>query len=185
MSLYYFLDFMLLGTILFLSYYAYKMGIYEKLFEYFKLFVLISCSAKFASTTGAFLHKIHLFDPDSFAILVLIGFVLNILVLFYLSRYTMVFLNQFINSVQLRIFTAKIVTVLEVVLIVTFMYYMFMQLSLSKKHLYPFVKKSYSYTYIKQFYLKFLNDDFVRMILSSDTGTNHKEILFKSFKNSF
>ena len=45
--------------------------------------------------------------------------------------------------------------------------------------------KSYSYVYIKSFYKKFLNDDFVDMILNADTGTNHKEIIFRSLKNSF
>ena len=50
---------------------------------------------------------------------------------------------------------------------------------------YKNMKKSYSYPKIEKFYNTFLNDDFVNMVLNSDTGTNHKEIIFKSFKNSF
>jgi hypothetical protein len=62
---------------------------------------------------------------------------------------------------------------------------MIMQLTISKTYLYPYLNKSYSYKYIKVFYKNFLNDDFLHMVLEADTSINHKEIIFKSFKNSF
>ena len=60
-----------------------------------------------------------------------------------------------------------------------------MQLYISKAYLSKSFHKSYSYPKIEYFYNSFLNDDFVNMVLHSDTGTNHKEVIFKSFKNSF
>jgi hypothetical protein len=167
------------------SYYAYKWGIYQKLFEYFKLFVFLTFSAKFASTTGVFLEKIHLFNADSYTILILIGFMFNLAFIVFGSKYMVLFINHFINSTQIKIFMAKLLTLLEVIIIVTFIYYMFMQLTISKQYLHGFVKKSFSYTYIKHFYMGFLNHDFAAMILYSDTKTNHKEVLFRSFKNAW
>ncbi len=89
------------------------------------------------------------------------------------------------QNVKIRTIFAKTFTFLEVLTIVTFSLYIVMQLYITKAYLYKSLKKSYSYPKIEKFYHSFLNDDFVNMILNSDTGTNHKEIIFKSFKNSF
>jgi len=69
--------------------------------------------------------------------------------------------------------------------VITFSIYIVMQLYISKVYLYKTMKKSYSYSKIEKFYNNFLNDDFISILLNSDTGTNHKEIIYKNFKNSF
>jgi hypothetical protein len=60
-----------------------------------------------------------------------------------------------------------------------------MQFYPAKKYIYPTIKKSYTYPKIEHFYSRFLNADFMIMVLNQDTSTNHKELLFKSFKNGF
>lgn len=183
-NFYFLFDVALFLFISFAIYYSYKNKIYIKIFNYFKLFLIITISAKFSSTTGIALERLNILSSDTYITLVLIGFSINIAVLFYSEKFILKFLNRYINSGAIKIFFAKLITILEVVIITTFALYILMQLSISKSYIYPTLKKSYSYPYIKSFYMKFLTDDFLNMILKADTGTNYKEVIFKSFKNS-
>lgn len=178
-------DIALILLIGFSTYYSYQKKIYIKIFEYFKLFILITLSAKFASTTGWFLSAHHILKTDTYATLILIGFCINLVLFYYLIMFLIEFSNRFIDSAKVKQYFTKILTFFEVLVIVTFSLYIIMQLYPSKKYLYPTLKKTYTYPYIKRFYIKFLNDDFIHMILNSDSGTNYKEVIFKSFKNSF
>lgn len=165
-------------------YYNYNRKTYEKVFEYFKIFALIAVSAKYSFYTGHYLSKWHLISADTYTILVLIGFSINVLVIYYTWRIVYLFISNFVNNNKIKIFFAKIITVIEVIIIVTFTLFALMQISVNKKYIYPSLKKSYSYPHIKSFYTKFLNDDFAKMILNADTGMSHKEVILKSFKNS-
>ena len=184
-NLHFLFDIFLFFTISFLIYYSYQNKIYVKIFEYFKLFIMITVSAKFASMTGIGLELFHIISADTYITIVLIGFGVNIILIYSSERIIFKFLNKFINSGSLKIFFAKLITVIEVVILSSFTLYIFMQLSFSKSYIYPTLKNSYSYPYIRSFYIKFLTDDFLNMLLKSDTGTNYKEIIFKSFKNTF
>ena len=182
---YFLFDIALFLFISFAIYYSYKNKIYIKIFNYFKLFLIITISAKFSSTSGIALEWFNIISTDTYITLVLIGFSINIVVLYFGEKFIFEFLNRYINSGAIKTFFAKLITTLEVIVITTFALYILMQLSLSKSYLYPTLKKSYSYPYIKSFYMKFLTDDFLNMLLKADTGTNYKEVIFKSFKNSF
>lgn len=184
-NLYFLFDVALFLFISFAIYYSYKNKIYIKIFDYFKLFLIITISAKFASKSGIALEWFNIISTDTYITLVLIGFSINIVVLYYSQKFIFRFLDRYINSGAIKSFFAKLITTLEVVVITTFTLYILMQLSISKTYIYPTLKKSYSYPYIKSFYMKFLTDDFLNMILKADTGTNYKEVIFKSFKNSF
>jgi len=184
-NLYLLIDIFLLLIISFGIYYNYKRKTYIKVFEYFKVFALISISTKFAIYTGVHLSKWHIIKADTYTILILIGFSLNALIIYFSWSFIYSFSAKFINNAQLKMVFAKIITIVEVVIIVTFTLFMFMQLDISKKYIYPTIKKSYSYKYIKSFYVKFLNDDMLKMVLNSDSSMNHKEIILKSLKNSF
>jgi hypothetical protein len=184
-NLYFLIDIILFIFISFAIYYSYQKKIYIKIFNYFKLFIIITISAKLASQTGISLEKLNILSTDTYTTLILIGFAINVSILFYSWEFLYLLVNKFINSNQIKTFFAKLTVVLEVITIATFSLYIIMQLSISKKYIYPIMIKSYSYVYIKSFYKKFLNDDFVDMILNADTGTNHKEIIFRSLKNSF
>ncbi len=184
-SIYILIDILLLILIAYATYYSYQKKIYLKIFEYFKLFILITLSAKFASNTGWFLQANHVLKTDTYATLILIGFSINLILFYYLTKFLIEFSDRFIDSQNIKSFFAKTLTLFEVVVIVTFVLYMSMQLYPSKKYLYPSMKKTYSYPYVRKFYIKFLNDDFIHMILNSDSGTNYKEVIFKSFKNAF
>jgi len=179
------LDLFLIVLISFGVYYNYKKKTYLKVFEYFKVFALISISAKFAIFTGIHLSKWHLILADTYTILILIGFTINAIIIFFSWSFIYMLSSKFINNEQIKILFAKIITVIEVVIIVTFALFILMQLNINKKYIYPTVKKSYSYPHIKSFYIKFLNDDMLKMILDSETNISHKEIILKSFKNSF
>lgn len=166
-------------------YYNYQKGTYVKVFEYFKIFALISISAKLAPFTAHQLSKYHIVLADTYTILILIAFSLNALIIILSWNFLYELSSRFLNNQQIKIVMAKIITVIEVVLIVTFSLFILMQFNVTKKYLYPSVKKSYSYPYIKSFYVKFLNDDMMKMVLNSDTSINSKEVILKSFKNSF
>jgi len=185
MNYYIFIDLSFLVLVLVLSYYFYQKALYEKLFSYFKFFVLLPLSAKFASYTAYILKTNNIIDADSYSVLILIAFGLNFLVLYYLYKYVFLFLDKFINSQNIKELLAILITVVEVVVIFSFLLYIFMQISVNKKHIQPTLNKTWTYQYTQKFYKKFLNYDFVYMITSSDSNINHKEILFKSFKNSF
>ena len=181
---YYLIDFFLAVLIIVGSYHNYHKKTYIKVFEYFKIFILISVSAKFATTTGIYLSKWHIILADTYTILILIGFSANVSLIYFSWSFIYKFSAKFLNNEQIKTFFAKIITVVEVIIIITFTLFSLMQLSINKKYIYPTIKKSYSYPYIKHFYIKFLNDDMLKMILNSDTNMNHKEVILKSIKNS-
>ena len=177
------IDLVLFILISFGTYYNYSRKTYIKVFEYFKVFALISISTKFAVYTASYLSKWHIILADTYTILILIAFSLNVVIVYYSWSVLYRFSAKFVNNEKIKMLFAKLITVIEVVIIVTFTLFMLMQLNINKKYIYTTVKKSYSYPYIKHFYIKFLNDDMLKMILNSDTGVNHKEIILKSFKN--
>jgi len=179
------IDLLLFIAIIVLTKISYEKRIYIKIFEYFKIFMAITLSAKLSGYTAILLQKFFITKADTYTTLTLISFTVNILILYYGWRYIFAFSNKFIQKEKIRVAFAKTFTFLEVFTIITFSIYILMQLYISKAYLYNSMKKSYSYPKIERFYNSFLNDDFVSMILNSDTGTNHKEIIFKSFKNSF
>jgi len=179
------IDLLLIIIIVFGTYYNYSKKTYIKVFEYFKIFALISISTKFAIFTGSYLSKWHIILADTYTILILIGFSLNVVIIYYSWSFIYMLSSKFINNEQIKMLFAKIITVVEVVIITTFTLFILMQFNINKKYIYPTVKKSYSYHHIKSFYIRFLNDDMLKLILNSDTGINHKEVILKSFKNSF
>jgi len=163
---------------------AYQKKIYIKIFDYLKLFIIITLSAKLANFTGTFLQQYHITKVDTYSTLIFISFMINFVAFTYMSKSFISITNKYINSVKTRDIMAKIFTTIEVILLFTFGLYLIMQLHLSKKYIEPHLQKTISYKYIKGFYKSFLNDEFVNMILHSDTGTNYQEVIFKSFKNS-
>ena len=178
------IDLFLLISIVLLTKISYKKRIYIKIFEYFKIFIAITLSAKLSGFTAILLQEFLITKADTYTTLTLISFSVNIFLLYFGWKYIFAFSNKFIQKEKLRVILAKIFTFLEVLTIISFSIYIIMQLYMSKVYLYKSMKKSYSYPKIEKFYNSFLNDDFVNMIVNSDTGTNHKEIIFKSFKNS-
>ncbi len=184
-SLYIIIDILFILLIAFATYYSYQKKIYLKIFEYFKLFILITLSAKFASDTGWYLQAHHILKADTYATLILIGFCINLVLVYYLSMFLIEFSDRFIDSNKVKEYFAKTLTLFEVIVIITFSLYIIMQTYPSKKYLYPTMSKTYTYKYVRKFYIKFLNDDFIHMVLNSDSGTNYKEVIFKSFKNAF
>ncbi|MEA3383525.1 MAG: hypothetical protein U9Q20_02465 [Campylobacterota bacterium] len=184
MSFYNIFDLLFIVLNIFLILYSYKHRSYIKIFEYFKIFFLITVSAKLSSITAVLLQKLYITKADTYTTLILISFVVNLLIIYFSWKFIFKFSKRFVNSEKLKILFAKIFTVVEVVVLSTFSLYILMQIYITKVYLAPTLKKTYTYSKVIKFYNSFLNDDFVNMILHSDTGTNHKEIIFKSFKNS-
>ena len=145
----------------------------------------ITLSAKLAGYTSILLQNFSITKADTYTTFIMISFVVNLLILYFGWKYIFAFSNKYMKNVKIRTFFAKAFTFIEVLILITFSIYIVMQLYITKVYLYKSMKKSYSYPKIEKFYNSFLNDDFVNMVLNSDTGTNHKEIIFKSFKNSF
>ena len=166
------------------TFYYYNKKIYLKLFDYFKIFILIAISAKFAIFTGSNLEKFSIISTDTNAIMTLIGFTLNFAILFYGYKFIFKIINNVINSQVIRTYLAQLTTLLEVVVIVTFLLFMTMQLKPSKIFLAPSMQKTVTYPYIKSFYMKFLNKKFINMIINNDGTMDTKEIIFKSLKDS-
>ena len=185
MNFYYLIDIILIATILLLSYWAYQNRFYIKLFEYFKIFILITIAAKLSTPMAIFLQRIHFLHADSYAIAIFIAFIMNLIILFSSYQLILKFLNNFINSQSIKTFFAKLITLFEITIICTFSLFLMMQITVIKRYASQPLAKTISYPYIKTFYTQFLNDDFIYALLHTDTKTNHKELIFKSFKNSF
>ena len=185
MNFYYLIDFTFFVLIIYFTKIAYERQYYLKIFEYIKIFILLSISAKLAHPSGILLKKLYIFNPDTYFIMILIAFLFNFLFLFYSYKFLLQFLNRFINSVFIKNTFAKFISLFEVVLLFTFLTFFLMQVTFVKKLLTPVINKSFSYKHVKKFYIKFLNKDFVLMLTSTDTQTNYKEILLKSLKSSF
>lgn len=184
-SFYNIFDLILVVLICYFSFYAYKSKTYLKIFHYFKIFLLITISAKLALYTGIILQDIYIIKADTYTTLLLIGFGINIIILLHTYKYIYNFLNKIINSNKIKKFAAIVISCLEVTILSTFALYLTMQLYISKQYLSNHLDKTYSYKIVEKFYHKFLNDNFVNMVMGSDTGTNTKEVIFKSFKNAF
>jgi hypothetical protein len=178
------LDILFLILLIFTCYYSYQRKIYLKIFHYFKIFFIITVSAKLASYTGVLLQKLYITKADTYTTLILIAFVVNMIIIYFSWKYIFQLTQKYVNNEKLKVLFAKLFTGIEVLIIVTFSLYIIMQVYIVKIYIYPTMKKTYSYPKIEKFYKAFLNDDFVNMVLGSDTGTNHKEVIFKSFKNS-
>lgn len=185
MNYYNIFDLVLCTLILYGSYYSYQNRLYIKIFEYFKIFLLVTISAKLAPYMGQTLQKLSITKADTYTTLILISFVVNIVLFFYFYKTLFNLSNKLIQSHKIKDFSAKVISFLEVLVIITFSLYIFMQLAITKEYLYNHMKKTYTYPKIKKFYNSFLGDEFVNMVLTSDTGTNAKEVIFKSFKNIF
>jgi hypothetical protein len=183
-SLYNLFDVVFIVVFFYFTYKSYKEKIYLKIFEYVKFFIIIIVSAKLVHLTALLLNKLHIIKADTYTTLIFIAFIVNFLLLFYFYKNIMKLFKRYINSVKIKDLFAKFLTLLEVLITLTFTIYMVMQLYISKKYLYKTSSKTYIYPIIENFYNKFLGDDFVNLLLNSDTKTNYKEVMFKSFKNS-
>jgi hypothetical protein len=164
--------------------FAYKKKIYIKIFEYIKLFTIITLSAKGSYYTGTFLQQFYITKVDTYSTLILLSFILNFLLMTYLTTLIGQMTNKYAKSMKTKDLIAKGFTFIEVIVLFTFGLYLVMQLYVSKMYIEPYLNRSFSYKYIKRFYKNFLNDEFVHMVLDSDTGTNYHEVIFKSLKNS-
>lgn len=185
MTLYNLIDFFIFVLIVVFIIYSYNKKQYLKVFEYLKLFIFLTISAKLASFTAIYLQKFYITKADTYTILLLISFAFNFILLYYFWKYIIIFIDKFVSSSTIKSFLAKVFTVVEVTIIFTFSLYLIMQLAISKKYLYEPLYKTFLYPKIERFYTKFINDDFVMIVLTQSNPADHKEILFNSFKNSF
>ena len=183
-NLFYTIDILLLIFIIFFAKRSYENKSYLKIFEYFKIFFAITISAKLSSFTAVWLQKLYITKADTYTTLILISFVVNLAIIYFSWKGIFRFLNKYISNINFRKYLAYLTTIVEVLIITTFSLYIFMQIYITKIYLHKYLNKSFTYPKIERFYNSFLNDDFVNMVLNSDTGTNHKEVIFKSFKNS-
>lgn len=185
MSGYIFIDIFLLISLLFLIYFGYKNRVYEKLFDYFKIFIFLTLSAKLAPYMGTLLQKLYITKADTYTTLLLIAFVINYFLLHYLFKYFLIFINKFVNSEKVKKTIAILITFFEITILFTLSLYIFMQIYIVKISFKSTIDKSYSYPKIEKFYKNFFNDKFTNTILNLDTSTNSKEMIFKNLKSSF
>lgn len=184
MSYYNIVDLLILFLIGYFSYVGYQKRYYAKIFEYFRLFILITISAKLSTYTATLLQQMYITKADTYSTLLLISFGLNLIIVFSMYKFFMKLINKVVQSDKIKTYSAYFISFFEILILVTFGLYLIMQLYLSKVYLYKHIHKTYLYPKIEKFYKSFLGDEFVKMVMSSDTGTNHKEVIFKSFKNA-
>lgn len=184
MSSYFFIDIFLFLALVFLIYFGYKNRVYEKLFEYFKIFLFLTLSAKLAPYMGTALQKLYITKADTYTTLLLISFVVNYVLFHFGFKYILKFSNNFINNQKVKTSFALILTIFEITIVFTLGLYIFMQVYLVKLALENPLNKSYSYPVIERFYKSFFNDKFTNAVLNLDTSTSSKELIFKNLKNS-
>jgi hypothetical protein len=183
-SWYIILDITFLVLLGYFSKIAYEKKYYIKFFEYFKIFVTIYIASKLAPFTGLTLQNLYIIKADTYITLIIISFSLNVVLIFYFWKNLVKATNNFLSTNKMKIFFAKVLSVLEVSIILTLFLYLIMQIYIVKVNLHQTLDKTYTYTIVSNFYHKFLNKDILAILQGSNTGTNQKEILFKSFSNS-
>jgi len=175
-------DVVLAIVILGMSYLSFKKRVYLKIYEYVKILLLMTLSASFAVKTGLFLQKNSIISGDTYSVIVLFGFGVNIalIILIYnlLKKIKLLVSNQ-----TLKEFTAISVNFIQILFIVTFSLYIAMQIYIPKKYFSSYLEQTYSYPAIKLFYMRFINDEFVDMIIYQESKTTPKEIIINSLKN--
>lgn len=178
-------DFLFIVLVLYFSKYAYEKKYYIKFFEYFKIFVVIYLASFFAPYMGSFLQKVYLLQADTYITLLILSFGLNLFLLYTFWNKIIKVIFAKISTHKIKEFFAKVLSLVEVLIISTLGVYLIMQLYLSKVYFYKGMEQTYFYPYIEKFYIKFLNEDILAILQGSNTGTNSKELLYKSFTNAF
>ncbi len=182
MKFYFITDVLFLIATIYLIIYSYKKEIHTRLLDYVQIFIILSTSARFANKAGIFLQKSYIIKPDTHTTAIVIGFLFNLLILFFLRKLISGITRKYIENKKVKKSIKLILIIPEVIILITFSIYIFMQLTPGKKYIYPIVNKSYSYPYIKSFYVKFLNDDFLRVMLDSDSDARNYEKVYDSLK---
>lgn len=182
MKFYFLIDIAFLIATIYLIIYSYKREIHTKLLDYVQIFIILSTSARFSNKMGILLQKLYIIKPDTHTTAIVIGFLFNLLILFSLRKLISKVTKKYIEDKRVKKSIKLFLIVPEVIILVTFSLYILIQLTPSKKYIYPYVNKSYSYPYIKSFYVKFLNDDFLRVILDSNSDAQNYENVYKSLK---
>jgi hypothetical protein len=183
-SWYIVIDIIFVGLVIYFSKFAYEKKYYIKFFEYFKIFVAVVIASKLAPYTGFILQKLYITQADTYITLLIISFGLNVILIYYFWKNLIKAVDNFIPTSKLKIISAKVLSFVEVLVFMSLFLYFIMQIYLIKITLQPIMKNTYSYTYITKFYHKFLNEDILAILEGSSTGTNSKEVLFKTFTNS-
>lgn len=185
MNYYFILDLLFFISIVLFAYFNYINRNYIKVFDYIKIFIFVFISSTYAYKTYIFLNKIYVLQADSYYIAILICFVINLLILIYGYKYIFKALNYIISSSKIKMLLAKIVSFLESILLISFMIFILMQINPIKKLSLKTLNKTYSYPYIKKFYIKVIDKNFTSIFLTSDSKINRQESILKSIKNSF
>jgi len=185
MGFYIVFDIAFVLLLLYLSIMSYQKRTYLAIYEYVKIFLLITLAASFAPKAAIWLSRWGVLQADTYSVAVLIAFGINIASIWGLYLLLQTVYENALHNLWLKTVVAKSVSLLQTVLVVTFACYILMQLGPAKNHIYPHASKTYSYPMIRGFYMSFINDDFVRLILQGDSKTNAKEVILRSFKNSF
>ena len=178
------IDLLFVGLFVYGSKIAFERRYYIKFFEYFKLFIILYLASKLAPYSGTMLQKMMILKADTYITLILIAFGINFLILYNFWKYFIKVFNNYFSSANIRTLFAKVLSFLEVLIILSFGLYLMMQIYFIKINLQPTMKQTYVYPAVAKFYHKFLNNDIVKILEGSTTGTNSKEVLFKSFTNA-
>ena len=182
MSFYFLIDIFLVAMMVYLIIYSYKKEIHLKFLDYVRVFIIFSVSARFANATGLTLNKFSITMADTYTTLIVLGFFINLSLLLIINAIHNKFSKKYIEKTKVQKSIKLSVIIIEVFVLATFSLYFFMQFTPTKKFIYPTLNKSYSYPYIKQFYVKFLNDDFLKVILDPHSDAQNYEGVYKSFK---
>ncbi len=184
MKYYFIIDLLFFLAIVFFSYFNYIKRTYIKVFDYIKIFLFIFLSSSFSYETYTFLSKVNILRADTYYIAILLAFFINLLILIYSFKYILKALNYLISSARIKILLAKIISFLEAILVISFVLFILMQIYPIKKLSTQTMNKTYSYPYIKKFYIKVIDKNLTSIFLRSDSKINRQESILKSIKSS-
>jgi hypothetical protein len=180
-------DIVLLISILGSFWYGLQKGNVRAFYILLKLFVLFALSSKYAYFTGATLTQWHLLAPMSVGVLLLLGFAFNFGVLWMVAL-GLEKMFQKKKTSQITTFQRMLKgvwVVLQINVTVTFAFFVILQFPYPKPWIYAHLKNSFFYPKVEKFYLRLFSPTFVKsVVMGSDTGTNQKELIFKSLTHA-
>jgi len=172
------------------TYLGYKYGINKSFYDFIKVIIILSISAKFSYKFGAFLTKHHILLPDNSASMVLISFLILLGIV-----YLLVMLVEYLYKTYLKSKISQIIKLFlaifglfQAFIFTSFAVFIFVQFKPIKLHVKPYlIHNSKTYKIMDKFCKNVITMRFVNAIIKNQSPSDTKEILYKTLtdKNTY
>jgi len=183
----YLFDILFLGVIFYAGWYGYTRGLMGVVYEVVKLMIIFALATRYGLSLGIGMQTLGIIAPESFGVLLLIGFLLGIALAwsgFYLLEEVFSRLPPKFQS--LKQYGNVLITTLTMTLLFALGVFLVMQLKPMRLYVQPVLMKSISYPVIRRASLKLLSPKFVRgVVMEGGSKMSGPETIVKMLGEQF